>query len=1028
MTSLRDLLTEEGFYQTTPNLNPFKSKLKLSPPTPEIILNSLPLHICNDRKSLDCSNNNNLDKSWSFQSNTQRVGSVSETSKNSKSLVLPGSRTVGPPMNEVATRAVVAILSGYIGRYVKDDNFREIVKDKCSSYLVRRRNGSGSEDEVLVNMKLGMENIDKLVQDQGTRKEIKMESLRNSIELLTIVASLNSKSKTSKEASSTCGIPNSHISACAQLYLAIVYKLQKNNRICATHLLQVFCDSPFLARTYLLPDLWEHVFLPHLLHLKIWYAEELEALSASSKCQDEKEKTIRTLSKVYGKKVDTGTTLFALYYKQWLKVGANEPPLPIVPLPSRPSRGSARKTSSDSFVLHSSINTNLYKEVFGPKPELKSTTKADKNGLLAITWGSGNDENLYGDEYNRSSLQKQNTIFLGRSSRSIDKSYAELNQGSQRLDYFPCFSCRSMQAESLVNSNYTSCNASFRNETTVLSSEFVGAITTICSSDILSECEFSIRVIAKAWLSSHADPLIEEAVSQSNVIEAILEVLFASSTDEILELAISVLAELTGRNDAIGEIILSWDPQLEIFGRLLRMTGLFLKAAILLYLLKPPAKQMSSPEWVPLVLRVLEFGDKVLTLFTVQCCPQVAAIYFINQLLTGFDEDKNLENARQVVSLGGLTFLMKRIEEGEVHERNNAALIIYCCIHAEGSCRSFLADNIKKSSLLELIVLGNSKNCSGFAFAVLTELLHLDRTTKILNFLRGLKDGWGGLSTMHILFIYLQRAPPEERPLVAVILLLLDIMGLEEFINGKAVVLQEDPFKGSFYRAEAIEAIVVSLNCQVCNDIIQEQSARALLLLAGHFTYTGESLMERTFLQQAGFQENCLEDSSYGKEIVVYDSAHKNEEDNKAETWRRTAACVLFESGNKNLLKALSDSSTNGIPSLARASLVTISWMSSYLHLVDDTKVPPMAFSILTSVLLKSLNYDKDVEARVLASYSLLCLVKNSGCVSFLPSLDKDSIKYLQNLSLVTWTASELIAIISKSSLHNKTMKSKAHC
>ncbi|KAG4906377.1 hypothetical protein JHK87_055094 [Glycine soja] len=970
MTSLRELLTDEGFYQTTPNNNnPLKPKLKLSPPTPEIILNSLPLHLCNDRKSfVDCSNKS-IDKSmtrkgsWPFHSNTQRVvvGSVSETS-----LVSPPPRTVvGPPMDEVATRAVVAILSGYIGRYVKDDSFRKMVRDKCNSYLVRRRrNGSGSsseeENEVLVNMKLGMENIDKLVQDQGTKKDMKIKSLRNSIELLTIVASLNSKIRTtSRESGSTCGIPNSHISACAQLYLAIVYKLQKNNRICARHLLQVFCDSPFLARTYLLPDLWEHVFLPHLLHLKIWYAEELDAVSASSECQGEKDKKMKTLSKVYGNKVDTGTAMFALYYKQWLKVGANEPPLPIVSLPSRPSCRSSRKMSSDSFVLHSSINTNLYKEVFGPKLEMKPTPLAEQNGLLTIRWSSRNHE------YSCSSLQKEETIYLGRSSRSIDKSYAEIRLGSQRLDNFQCFSCRSMQAESLVNSSYTSCNASFRNETTVLSSEFVGALTTICSSDILSECEFSIRVIAKAWLNSHADPLIEEALSQSSVVEAILEVLFASSEDEILELAISVLAELVGRNDAIRQIMLNSDPRLEIFVRLLRRTGLFQKAAVLLYLLKPQAKQMLSPEWVPLVLRVLEFGDKVLTLFTVQCNPQVAAIYFLDQLLTGFDEDRNLENARQVVSLGGLTLLMKRIEEGEIHERNNAAFIIYSCIHAEESCRSFLADNIKKSSLLELIVLGNSKNCSGCAFSVLAELLYLDRTTKILNFLRGLKDGWGGLNTMHILFIYLQRAPPEECPLVAVVLLLFDIM--------------EDPFKESLYRAEAIEAIVAALNCQVCNDKIQEQSARALLLLAGHFSYTGESLMERTLLQQAGFQENCLEDSSYGKEIVVYDSAHKNEEDDEAESWRRTAANVLLKSGNKNLLSVLSDSAANGVPSLARASLVTISWMSSYLHLVDDRKLPPMALSILMPLLLKYLNYDKDVEARVLASYSLLCLVKISG-------------------------------------------------
>lgn len=87
--------------------------------------------------------------------------------------------------------------------------------------------------------------------------------------------------------------------------------------------------------------------------------------------------------------------------------------------------------------------------------------------------------------------------------------------------------------------------------------------------------------------------------------------------------------------------------------------------------------------------------------------------------------------------------------------------------------------------------------------------------------------------------------------------------------------MQEDPFRGSFYRAEAIDAVVATLNWQTCNETMQEQSARALLLLAGHFSYNGESLMEKSLLQQAGFRENCLEDSPHGKEIVVYDLAHK---------------------------------------------------------------------------------------------------------------------------------------------------------
>jgi len=64
------------------------------------------------------------------------------------------------------------------------------------------------------------------------------------------------------------------------------------------------------------------------------------------------------------------------------------------------------------MVVYVLVACNRYKEVFGPKLELKSTTLADQNGLLTIKWGSGNDENLYGDDYNRSSLQVSFSIFI----------------------------------------------------------------------------------------------------------------------------------------------------------------------------------------------------------------------------------------------------------------------------------------------------------------------------------------------------------------------------------------------------------------------------------------------------------------------------------------------------------------------------------------------------------------------------------------------------------------------------------------
>jgi hypothetical protein len=91
----------------------------------------------------------------------------------------------------------------------------------------------------------------------------------------------------------------------------------------------------------------------------------------------------------------------------------------------------------------------------------------------------------------------------------------------------------------------------------------------------------------------------------------------------------------------------------------------------------------------------------------------------------------------------------------------------------------------------------------------------------------------------------------------------------------------------------------------------------------------------------------------------------------------------LFNSGNKRLLAALSDSIANGIPSLARASIITVAWMASFLHVVGDENLHFMACSTLMPRLLESLDYNKDLEERVLASYSLLCLFKSSGVKSF---------------------------------------------
>jgi hypothetical protein len=250
--------------------------------------------------------------------------------------------------------AVVAVLSGYAGRFLKDAEFRRAARDKCAACLAPaagRDDGAGRA--VLANLELGVESIERLAADGAAApREARTRSLRNSIRLLSGVASLHSPGVRA------CGVPDSHLSACAQLYLSVVYKMERNDRASARHMLQVFVDAPCLARNSLLPDLWDHVFLPHLLHLKVWFTEEADDLAADWDA-DDRSTRMKILQRLYNDHMDSGTAQFAMYYKEWLKSGANAPPVPSVPLPSMPGNLDACDKHSAS-VRGSSINRNLW--------------------------------------------------------------------------------------------------------------------------------------------------------------------------------------------------------------------------------------------------------------------------------------------------------------------------------------------------------------------------------------------------------------------------------------------------------------------------------------------------------------------------------------------------------------------------------------------------------------------------------------------------------------------------------------------
>ncbi|EAZ21883.1 hypothetical protein OsJ_05535 [Oryza sativa Japonica Group] len=827
--------------------------------------------------------------------------------------------------------------------------------------------------------------------------------LRNSIRLLSVVASLHAPPQPPRHAAPTsapaaaeahtCGVPNSHLSACAQLYLSVVYKMERNDHVSARHLLQVFVDAPYLARKNLLPDLWDHVFLPHLLHLKVWFTAEADL------APDDRSRRMKTLQRLYNDHLNSGTAQFAIYYKEWLKSGGAEaPPPPSVPLPSMPGDFDAWDKHSSS-LRRSSINRGLYNAVFGTAMEqedVKDTKlEDDEMSQLVLETDVELEDNpgclkMGRIAHSNMGLQEKHSVIrkegnIPETAPTPRKSY------SLRL-----FSCRGDLTRNVINHPKIPKKEAVSVEKDLECSELTmnleRAVSMVSSSDSLTQCEYAVQEVARACSNLREDPNLGTWLSCPSFIQGLLEVTFTSKDDLVLECAILIIGELILSNEVNRQIVLNADPQLEVFLRLLRSKELFLKAAIVLYLMKPKAKQMLSLDWIPLVLHILECGDEVQFLSSVKCAPKVAALYFLDQLLMGFDVDRNVENAKQMIALGGLDLLMNRIDGSDSRESKKCISLLTSCIQADGSCRHYLVDNLKKEPIVQLLV-GNQKKASSAALNLLSELVCLNRTTQILEFLKELKNG-GCLNTMHILLVYLQQAPIAQHPLAAVMLLQLDLLG--------------DSSQYSVYREEAIDAMVAALEHGSHSRKLQEQCARALLLLAGRFSSSGEPIAEAWLLKRAGLDDSLSE--SFRRTEIFKDKSARVEEEKIVEERLKKLALMLLNSGNKKFLTALSNCISDGIPSLARACLITVTWMSSSLSPLHGCNTfQPLACSILATKLVDSLSYDRVLEERVLASLSLLNLVRHPECLEKLYPLKKDTVESLQDLAEVTWTAKELL-------------------
>ncbi|XXG87347.1 hypothetical protein AAC387_Pa11g2060 [Persea americana] len=968
----------------------------------------------------------NISEKMSFSSKSQNKRSqsykVASDSQNRRQRNLEQAVSE-PALDEIAVQAMISILSGYVRRFIKDENFRASLHHSCMSCLSLpdAEELDLAENALLVNFEEAIKSIEIVAEELGSPKELKKASLQ-----LSVIAGLNSKDLRD---GFTSGVPNSLLAACAHLYLSVIYKLHKKDKVAAKHVLQVFCDAPSQARKSLLPELWDQLFLPHLSHLKMWYDQEADAIPNTSS----RLRKLKLLEKVYNEILDSATYQFAVYYKEWLTAGIEAPAVPSILVPTAsvceisqkdshgplPEQGPSPADSVSSLPI---ISKTLYEAVSGRANKSDGSDEVNDAGEENFTACSRRILDGTIEDDRKDSYFLEPGTFEGQRIQEGPVTNSVIAPLPAGLLLEPVNSLESHQianeeVKELKEVDTTHCCQNISGSTAMLN---VLTLKKLATSVFLSQeagdspdsiadapksnlrscikCEFMKTGLASNALNTHL-PVISSSAGQFANYRYFEESSFLSSTPkdfvcpltgQLFEDPVTLETGQTFEREAIKKWFAQGNTTCPVTGKTLGSVAV----PITNFILKRVIEGWKSVH----CRNLLAFASQMAgTSFNNEFkSKDEAAISILEQLLTGFDREERMENAKHLISLGGLQFLVRRFELGDLEEKTCVAALLSCCILADGVCRNYIAKNINKPSFIELL---HSKQVNSRTNAVLLlmELICLNRRTQITSFLSALQNG-GIMNTLHVLLVYLQTSPYEQRALVAVLLLHFDLMA--------------EPRKYSIYREEAVDAIIVALERSVMDEKVREQSCRALLILGGHFSYCGEVKTLAWLLKQAGF---C--DSS---EANLFDKDDEDmpweEEDKAREEWRMNLTVLLLGNGKKSFLECISKCLGSGNSDLVRACLTTVAWLSQALASTTDAEFQLSAFAFLIPSLKQNLE-NEQIENRVLASLCLLNFSRISECQVLLMTFAEEIMAPLRSLAGVTWTAEQLCSVISINTL-----------
>ncbi|PKI61071.1 hypothetical protein CRG98_018516 [Punica granatum] len=839
-----------------------------------------------------------------------------------------------PALDEVAIRAIVSILIGYITPFLKDKDFRINLRDKCflSLNFVESEEYQNGESKVICNLAQAIETVERAAEEYRDPKDLKRASLQ-----LSVITGLNAGELKN---GFTCGVPNCKLSACAHLYLSVIYKINKKDRVSAKHILQVFADSPLQGRRLLLPELWENFFYPHLSHLQLWHSQEVDSLvDATSRARK-----LKLLDKVYNEILDSGTRQFAVYYKDWLTEGSEAPLFPSINIPS---------VSVDTVELTDSLSHSgeLGNPVSAPHPQPMVSKK-----LYEAMFGCSNKSGAEDDEgencrkssggssfdFKETSTHSYETVkymdqhsIANSAKRLEDEGFPEdgllLTVDKERGLLKASVSVQEDENDEISNS-------SSRQQMTVETelryspqtnnvSELKRLAKSVFQPEQTDGFDIKMDIPSRPNAESVTEHLAKVVKAKSSLQElyrsdkysgegssTIPQYLICPLTRQLFEDPVTLETGQTFERAAIQKWFDEGNKTCPVTGNSLECLSVPLTNMVINCVIDSWKSKHCQ--------NILAFASQMMEEKEGRdfAHPDDGSISMLEQLITIYSKEERIANLKHLISLGGVQYLIRRFSLGTTEEKIRVAALLICCIEADASCRDQIAKAINIQVLIELL---RSKQIEARTNAVslLAELICRKRRKDVTDILRGLPK--------------------------------------EEMVN-------VGPQKYSIYREEAVDAIAVALNLSLTDENVKETCCKALSILGGCLSPSGK-------LTEAGFDVSCQANLKDNKEHgSPQDHAILYGDENLAhEQWLRYLLTSLLGNEKKSFLEAISKCLALGESNLVLACLKMVAWLSYVLSSLSDIECQLSTFAGLVRQLKENLQGGEE-EHRILASFSLM--------------------------------------------------------